>query len=151
MADTVVKDELGTGSEVVAEEQPAEDQTVAADSEPPATEEKEGKVFIGGLSWETTDETLQTFFGAYGPLKETVIMMDKMTGKPRGFGFAVFKKLSDAYKVLGPDGAPQKHSIDGRLVDAKLAVPREQLEAGQPAPAAAAQPVSKKVFAGGIS
>jgi len=145
MADTVVNEEEGVvaQSEVVAsaEDNTPADQSVAGavDSEP------EGKVFVGGLSWETTDETLQSFFGGFGPIKETVIMIDKLTMKPRGFGFVVFEKMSDAIKV-----APQKHSIDGRLVDAKIAVPRES-QNSESRPQQTQAPASKKIFLGGIS
>ena len=95
-------------------------------------------------------EGLYDFFTQFGPVKEAVIMMDKNTGKPRGFGFVIFQKMSDAKKVSG-----KKHQLDNRLVDAKLAVSREDMAdrqaAIQPRGDGSNQPPSKKVFLGGIS
>jgi RNA recognition motif-containing protein len=54
-----------------------------------------GKIFIGGLSWQTTEETLRYYFSKYGELADVALMMDKKTGKPRGFGFI---------KMLDPKG-----------------------------------------------
>jgi RNA recognition motif-containing protein len=42
-----------------------------------------GKIFIGGLSWQTTEETLRYYFSKYGELADVALMMDKKTGKPR--------------------------------------------------------------------
>lgn len=44
------------------------------------------KVFIGGLSWETTDEKLRTYFLNYGTVHEAFVSYDRHTGRPRGFG-----------------------------------------------------------------
>ena len=49
-----------------------------------------GKLFIGGVSWETTEDTLRQHFGQYGPLTDAALMKDKYTGQPRGFGFVTF-------------------------------------------------------------
>lgn len=54
-------------------------------------EEVQGKIFIGGLSWQTTEETLRFYFSRYGELSDVALMMDKKTGKPRGFGFIKMK------------------------------------------------------------
>lgn len=49
-----------------------------------------GKLFIGGVSWETTEDGLRTYFGAFGTITDVIIMKDKFTGQPRGFGFLTF-------------------------------------------------------------
>ncbi|KAK8945307.1 Heterogeneous nuclear ribonucleoprotein 1 [Platanthera guangdongensis] len=49
-----------------------------------------GKHFFGGISWETMEEKLSDYFGKYGDVLQTVVMRDKITGNPRGFGFVVF-------------------------------------------------------------
>lgn len=49
-----------------------------------------GKLFIGGISWETTEDTLRAYFGKFGELTDAALMKDKYTGQPRGFGFVTF-------------------------------------------------------------
>ncbi|GLJ53853.1 hypothetical protein SUGI_1149850 [Cryptomeria japonica] len=81
----------------------------------------QGKLFIGGISWETSEERLAEYFSNYGEVVQTVIMKDRMTGRARGFGFVVFADPSILDRVL-----QDKHTIDGRTVEAKKAVPREE-------------------------
>jgi RNA recognition motif-containing protein len=71
----------------------------------------EGKLFIGGIAWDTTEETLRDHFNLYGEVSQVVIMRDKTTGRPRGFGFVVFSDPSLLDPVL-----QDKHTIDGRSV-----------------------------------
>eukprot|EP00899_Mesostigma_viride_P027398 jgi/Mesvir1/7843/Mv11777-RA.1 len=94
-----------------------------------------GKLFIGGLSWETTQETLEGHFGKYGKIIDCVIMKDKHTGHPRGFGFVTFEDKDICDTVV-----KEKHVIDGRQVEAKKSVPREDI-----------RPKTKKIFVGGLS
>ena len=70
-----------------------------------------GKLFIGGISWDTDEERLKEYFGKYGEVIETVIMRDRVTGRARGFGFVVFGDPSVAERVI-----MDKHIIDGRTV-----------------------------------
>lgn len=51
----------------------------------------EGKIFLGGLTWQTTDEMLKTHFGKWGSLSDVILMRNKITGEPRGFGFVQFQ------------------------------------------------------------
>ncbi|GAQ85158.1 RNA-binding protein Musashi [Klebsormidium nitens] len=94
-----------------------------------------GKVFVGGLSWDTTTETLTTHFSAFGKLTDSVVMRDRQTGNPRGFGFVTFADASVADRVV-----QEQHIIDGRTVDAKKVVPREAMTG----------PRTKKIFVGGL-
>lgn len=71
----------------------------------------QGKLFIGGISWETNEDKLKEYFGNYGEVLQTVVMRDKVTGRPRGFGFVVFADPSVLDTVL-----QEKHTIDGRTV-----------------------------------
>lgn len=71
----------------------------------------QGKLFIGGISWETDEQKLSEYFGNYGEVLLTSVMKDKITGKPRGFGFVVFADPSVLDTVL-----QEKHVIDGRMV-----------------------------------
>ena len=71
----------------------------------------QGKLFIGGISWETTEEKLKEYFENYGDVVQTVVMRDKTTGRLRGFGFVVFADPSILDRVL-----QDKHTIDARIV-----------------------------------
>ena len=71
----------------------------------------QGKLFIGGISWETTEDKLKDYFGQFGDVIQAVIMRDKLTGRPRGFGFVVFSDPASVDSVL-----QDKHTIDGRTV-----------------------------------
>jgi RNA-binding protein Musashi len=70
-----------------------------------------GKLFIGGISWETSEETLKEHFSSYGEITDTVIMKDRATGRARGFGFVVFADPAVADKAVA-----EKHVIEGRTV-----------------------------------
>ncbi|KAF3974485.1 hypothetical protein CMV_002188 [Castanea mollissima] len=71
----------------------------------------EGKLFIGGIAWDTSEETLTEYFTQYGQVTQAVIMREKPTGRPRGFGFVVFSEPSVLDRVL-----QDRHTIDGRTL-----------------------------------
>ncbi|CAN0910362.1 Heterogeneous nuclear ribonucleoprotein 1 [Linum grandiflorum] len=110
-----------------------------------------GKLFIGGISWDTNEDRLREYFQAFGDVVEAVIMKDRSTGRARGFGFVVFADPAVAERVV-----MQKHLIDGRNVEAKKAVPREDQSTltrsnnssiqGSPGPTR-----TKKIFVGGLA
>jgi RNA recognition motif-containing protein len=79
------------------------------------------KVFIGGLSYKTDDETLKNYFLKYGELVDYVVMKDGQTGRSRGFGFVTY---SDSFMV-DELMKNRPHIIDGRQVEPKRATPRE--------------------------
>ncbi|XP_024532447.1 heterogeneous nuclear ribonucleoprotein 1 isoform X2 [Selaginella moellendorffii] len=113
----------------------------------------QGKIFVGGVSWETTDEKLKEYFQSYGDVVEAMIMKDRTTGRGRGFGFVVFADPDVADRVV-----QDKHSINGKLVEAKKAVPRDEHQnAVKPGgPGGATSPASsttrtKKIFVGGLA
>ena len=70
-----------------------------------------GKLFVGGISWETDEDRLRQYFGRFGEVTEAVIMRDRSTGRARGFGFVVFAHATVAERVI-----LDKHMIDGRMV-----------------------------------
>ncbi|KAJ4828395.1 hypothetical protein Tsubulata_031607 [Turnera subulata] len=109
-----------------------------------------GKLFIGGISWDTDEERLKEYFGKYGEVVEAVIMRDRATGRARGFGFVVFADPAVAEGVI-----MDKHVIDGRTVEAKKAVPRDDQHIlnrnitsinNSPGPGR-----TKKIFVGGLA
>lgn len=70
-----------------------------------------GKLFIGGISWDTDEDRLKEYFRRFGEVVEAVIMRDRNTGRARGFGFIVFADPAVAERVI-----MEKHVIDGRNV-----------------------------------
>ena len=48
------------------------------------------KIFVGGLPYHTTDESLRMYFAVYGDIEEAVVITDRQTGKSRGYGFVSF-------------------------------------------------------------
>ncbi|CAH0488435.1 unnamed protein product [Peronospora farinosa] len=83
---------------------------------------KLGKIFIGGLSYETTDEKLRSYFGAYGTVTDAVVMKDPISRRSRGFGFITYTDPLCVDRAL----TQSNHVLDGRRVEAKRAVPRAE-------------------------
>ncbi|KAE8738094.1 hypothetical protein FOCC_FOCC016437 [Frankliniella occidentalis] len=83
-------------------------------------DDEKGKLFVGGLSWETTQEALQRYFGRYGEVIDCVVMKNSESGRSRGFGFVTFSDPANVTHVLqnGP------HQLDGRTIDPKPCNPR---------------------------
>jgi len=80
-----------------------------------------GKMFIGGLSWQTTPESIREYFSAFGELAEVMVMKDPATRRSRGFGFITFSDPRSVDEVL----KYPVHQLDGKLVEPKVAVPRK--------------------------
>jgi len=78
------------------------------------------KLFVGGLSYDTTDVSLQRYFEEFGEVESAVVLRDPATSRSRGFGFVTFVSTESANQVV----ASTRHLIDGRKVEAKFAVPR---------------------------
>ncbi len=71
------------------------------------------KLFVGGLSWGTTDESLRSAFESFGEVSEAKVISDRETGRSRGFGFVTFSDPADGDKAIkGMDG----QELDGRSV-----------------------------------
>jgi RNA-binding protein Musashi len=60
----------------------------------------ESRLFLGGLSWQTTEESLRFHFEQYGQVAAVEIMRDRNTGQPRGFGFVVFADKASVDSVM---------------------------------------------------
>ncbi len=58
------------------------------------------KLFVGNLSFDTTENDLQDAFAAHGTVTETNLMMDRMSGRPRGFGFVTMSTPEEAQKAI---------------------------------------------------
>ena len=85
------------------------------------------KLFVGNLSFNTTENDLQDAFAAHGTVVEANLMMDRMTGKPRGFGFITMSTPEEAQKAIDAlNGA----ELDGRALTVNIARPREERSGG---------------------
>nr|XP_016434786.1 PREDICTED: uncharacterized protein LOC107761128 [Nicotiana tabacum] len=108
---------------------------------------KQGKIFVGGISWETTEETLKKHFSRYGEVVKSEIPKVWETGFGKGFGFVTFTDSSVFDKLL-----QDQHIILGRTVDVSLARPKG--EKSQSQRCSECQQTSKshrkKIFVGGL-
>ncbi|KAI9900195.1 hypothetical protein N3K66_004457 [Trichothecium roseum] len=140
---------LGGSSNMMQQQQPppqqqqhqqqAFQQEDMGNSPPPGTVHKasakeDGKMFIGGLNWETTDESLRDYFSQFGEVVECTVMRDSNTGRSRGFGFLTFKDAKTVNIVM-----VKEHFLDGKIIDPKRAIPRDEQEK------------TSKIFVGGVS
>lgn len=98
--------------------------------------------FVASLTgWESDEDSLRDYFGRYGRVSDCVIMRDRQSGHPRGFGFVSYDDEAVADRV-----AAERHELDGRQVEAKRAVPRSEC-----VPTARTHMrATKKVFIGGL-
>jgi len=85
------------------------------------------KLFVGNLSFNTTENDLQDAFAAFGTVTETNLMMDRMTNRPRGFGFVTMGSAEEAQKAI--EGMNGK-DMDGRALTVNVARPREERAPG---------------------
>jgi RNA recognition motif-containing protein len=85
------------------------------------------KLFVGNLSFNTTENDLQDTFAAHGTVTETNLMMDRTTGRPRGFGFVTMSTEEEAQKAVE---ALNGQSLDGRALTVNIARPREERAPG---------------------
>ncbi|ESO02590.1 hypothetical protein HELRODRAFT_94668 [Helobdella robusta] len=101
----------------------------------------ERKIFVGGLSWESSVDDLKTYFQRFGDVLDANIKIDLNTGLSRGFGFVLFKDASSVQKVC----ADKNHILGGKNIDPKPAV------AGGVGPSSYGKdPPCKKIFVGGL-
>jgi len=85
------------------------------------------KLFVGNLSFNTTENDLQDAFAAHGTVTEANLMMDRTTGRPRGFGFVTMASAEEAQKAIEAlNGA----LVDGRNLTVNEARPREERTGG---------------------
>ncbi|XP_063313529.1 RNA-binding protein Musashi homolog 2 isoform X6 [Pelobates fuscus] len=115
------------------------DGSQATSGSPADSQHDPGKMFIGGLSWQTSPDSLRDYFSKFGEIRECMVMRDPTTKRSRGFGFVTFADPASVDKVL----AQPHHELDSKTIDPKVAFPRR------------AQPKmvtrTKKIFVGGLS
>jgi RNA-binding protein Musashi len=103
----------------------------------PNSDSAPGKLFVGGLSWQTTPEKLREYFGQFGNVTDVLVMKDPITQRSRGFGFITFSNPDAVDRVL----TVPSHTLDGKKIDPKHATPKSKSKANK----------TKKIFVGGVS
>ncbi|XP_077222244.1 RNA-binding (RRM/RBD/RNP motifs) family protein [Tasmannia lanceolata] len=96
-----------------------------------------GKIFIGGLPKDTTIAAFTKYFGKYGEITDSVIMKDRFSGHPRGFGFITYADPSVVDTVI-----QETHSINGKQVEIKRTIPKGSVQSKDFK--------TPKIFVGGI-
>ena len=81
------------------------------------------KLFVGGLPWATTDAELNEAFSAAGTVSEAVVIMDKMTGRSKGFGFVSYDNDEEADKAIEMFNEKE---FAGRTITVNEARPKEE-------------------------
>jgi RNA recognition motif-containing protein len=88
------------------------------------------RLFVGGLSWDTTEDSLRAFFATVGTVVSATVITDKFTGKSKGFGFVEMSSSDEAQKAVDELNGKQ---LDGRAIavnEARPQAPRENRGGG---------------------
>ena len=85
------------------------------------------KLYVGNLSFNTSENDLQDLFATVGPVQEALIMQDRMTMKSRGFGFVTMSESADAQKAISEFNGRE---MEGRALTVNEARPREERGGG---------------------
>lgn len=85
------------------------------------------KLFVGNLSFNTTENDLHDAFSAHGTVVETNLMVDRMSGRSRGFAFVTMSTPEEAQKAIQ---AMHGATLDNRPLTVNLARPREERPPG---------------------
>jgi cold-inducible RNA-binding protein len=86
------------------------------------------KLFVGGLSWDTTDDGLRQAFASHGEIAEAKVITERDTGRSRGFGFVTFAQDEDGKTAISKmDGT----SLDGKTIKVNEAQERSPHRGGR--------------------
>lgn len=105
----------------------------------PKQPNKTKKIFVGGVSQDTSAEEVKAYFNQFGKVEETVMLMDQQTKRHRGFGFVTFENEDVVDRVC----EIHFHTIKNKKVECKKAQPKEAVQAN-------AQMLGKRLMLGGL-
>ncbi|KRZ96646.1 Heterogeneous nuclear ribonucleoprotein A1 [Trichinella sp. T8] len=103
-------------------------------------DEQNRKIFIGGITVNTSDEDLRTFYSKWGEITDVVVMRDPVSKRSRGFGFVTYADPEQVNAAM----AARPHLIDGKEVEPKRAMPKDVMNKPE------AHISVKKVYISGI-
>ncbi len=87
----------------------------------------ESKLYVGNLSYNVSELELRELFAQAGEVKEVAIITDRMTQRPKGFGFVEFMDQEGAEKAIRMFN---NYELDGRRLTVNMARPREERSSG---------------------
>ena len=87
------------------------------------TEVDNTNLFVGNFSWNLSEEDMRELFAAYGELEDVKLIIDRMTGRSKGFGFVKFVNEDEATTALTELNDKE---VDGRELKVTVARPREE-------------------------
>ncbi|GFS18943.1 heterogeneous nuclear ribonucleoprotein A1 [Elysia marginata] len=111
----------------------------SGDGDPDPNSDQFRKLFIGGLSFESSEAGLRSYFEKWGDISDCVVMRDPQSKRSRGFGFITFKETDSVDEVQ----ANRPHKVDDREVETKRAMPRDDPNINN-------QLTVEKMFVGGL-
>lgn len=85
------------------------------------------RIYVGNLSFDTSDQSLEGLFSNYGEVEEVAVITDRETGRPRGFAFVTMKDEESGRKAIE---ATNGQEFEGRTLNVNEARPREQRGGG---------------------
>lgn len=85
------------------------------------------KVFVGGLSWDTDEQSLENTFGSFGQIEELKLIRDRETGRSRGFAFVTFENSNEASEAIEQMNGSE---LDGRRLKVNEAEDRPRNSRG---------------------
>ncbi len=85
------------------------------------------KLYVGNLSYNTTESTLRDLFAQAGNIRSISVMMDRVTNQPRGFAFVEMETPAEALKAIQMCNGQE---VDGRALKVNEAKPPEQRSSG---------------------
>ena len=87
-------------------------------------------IYVGNLSYDTTDKDLESLFGKYGSVASARVIMDKLSGKSKGFGFVEMPDNTEALKAIEQSNGQDLQGRKLRVNESRPRPPREERAGG---------------------
>ena len=104
------------------------------------------RIYVGNLPWSVTKDKLDELFSSFGEIEESLVVVNKYTGRSRGFGFVTFKNDADADKAIAEMNEKDVEERNLRVREAKpmREEPKEEQGTGEAEPEKIEKPVEEK-------